>query len=707
MANRTLTASARRPSAAERHILVIDANEDHQTLSALALGRHGFRVMTADSGTEGVRLALAHPFDAIVLDHKVRDKPAFEVLEELTERLPHTPMIYVVGAGAEDQAVRALSAGATGYLVKTARYNEVLPIEVEDQIEKARTRLRLEEQTRALAQGVAERERVEEALREFEDRIGLMSEHAPFVLWTMDTDLRFTSSVGSGLKTIGLRPNQVVGQNLQQFAQSDDSDLPLIVSHRRALAGETVRFEQEWQGRIFDVHVEPLRKPGGPILGVFGIALDVTERVRAERVQSALFRISQAAAAAEGLPELFRSIHQIVGELMPAKNFYIALHDPEANALAFPYFVDEAEDPPGPQPLGHGLTEYVLRTGKPLLASPEAFQRLLDAGEVEQVGPNSVDWLGVPLSVKGRVFGVLVVQSYTEGVRYCEAEKDLLQFVCSQIAQVIERKRTEARLQESQALLSTLVSRLPGVAYRCRNDENWTNEFVSEACYDLFGYAPADLIGSRRVSGQDLIHPDDRVRVHREVEAAILANLPYRIVYRIRTSQATEKWVWDQGHAVRDSGGAVVALEGLVTDVTVWRNRTEDLHALEAMRTLFDSANGAVLLVDRSVRILDANPVAEAFFGRERKDLLHRPLDDFLSADNAHRIRERLADLVETQVPVEALEAQLRGPGGVTRRVELRARIVRGGGADPVVEVALQDLAPSAPAAGYARRPFA
>jgi len=412
-----------------REVLVIDANEDHQTLSALALGRRGFKVTAVASGTEGLRLALSQPFDAIVLDHKVRDVAAFEVLQSLVRRLPQTPKIFVVAAGTEDQAVKAMSAGATGYLVKTARYNEVLAVEVEDQIEKARTKARLVEQSRALEQGVAEREKAEEALRAFEDRVGVMSEQAPFILWTMDTDLHFTSSVGSGLRSIGLRPNEVTGQTLQEFAQSDDPDLPLIAAHRRALAGETARFEQEWEGRVFDVHVEPLRKKGGPILGVFGVALDVTERVRAERIQSALFRISQAASSAESLEDVLRSIHAIIAELMPARNFYVALHNPEANTLSFPYFVDEAENPPGPQPVGRGLTEYVLRTGKPLLASPDVFQNLLDTGEVELLGPPSIDWLGVPLIVKDRVFGVLVVQSYTEGVRYTEVERDLLRFV--------------------------------------------------------------------------------------------------------------------------------------------------------------------------------------------------------------------------------------------------------------------------------------
>ena len=553
---------------APREVLLIDANEDHQTLSALALGRRGFKVTAVASGEEGLRLALSQPFDAIILDHKVRDASSFEILGGMVRRLPDTPKIFVVAPGGEDQAVRALTSGATGYLVKTARYNEVLPIEVQEQIEKARTRVRLEEQGRALESGLAERQEIEEALRLFEDRIGVMSEQAPFVLWTVDTGLRFTSSVGSGLKSLGLKPNQVVGMTLAEFAQTDDPDLPLVAAHRRALLGETARFEQEWQGRIFDVHVEPLRRKDGPVLGVFGVALDVTERVRAERVQSALYRISQAAVTSENLRDLLRSIHGIVGELMPAPNFYIALHHPETSTLSFPYFVDEKEDPPEPQPMDSGLTEYVLRTGKPLLATPDVFAKLVATGEVAQIGPDSLDWLGVPLTVKDRTIGVLVVQSYTEGVRYTEADRDLLRFVSSQIALVVDRRRAEESLRDNERTLSTLMHALPGVVYRCRNDPGWTYEFVSDGCAEILGYPASALLGDRKVTARDLIDAEDRDRVDAETESAVREHRAWRIRYRVRTASGRRRWLLDQGRAVYAPDGTAVALEGIVTDVT-------------------------------------------------------------------------------------------------------------------------------------------
>lgn len=538
-------------------------------LSALALGRQGFKVTAANSGKEGLRLALSKAFDAIILDYKVRDRSSFDVLQTLVDRLPRVPKIFVVAPGTEELAVRALSEGATGYLVKTPRYNEVLPSEVEDQIRKAQIQVRLEEQQKALVQGVTERMKVEEALRGTKEQLHMVLEQAPFVVWTTDAEMKVTSSLGSGLTGLNLSPNQVLGKTLLEIFPSSDPNLPFFDAHRRALGGESTQFEQQWQRRYYDIHVGPLRQKDGPLLGAFGIALEVTERVRTERIQSAVYRISQATNAAINLQELFRSIHAIVGELMPVKNFYIAIQDPLTERIRFPYFVDEEESPPEPQVPGKGLTEYVLRTGKALLASPEIFEELVRSGDVVLIGPPSIDWLGVPLTAKDRTFGVLVLQSYTEGLRYDEEDRDVLKFVCTQIAMAIERKEAEEALREKERFLSTLISNLPGIAYRCKNDPDWTDEFVSEGVQEMLGYTGEEING--KVSWGSLIHPDDRDQIWTDVQAAVKAKQPYRLTYRVRTRQGRVKWVWEQGRGVYAPDGELIALEGFITDVSPWK----------------------------------------------------------------------------------------------------------------------------------------
>jgi len=89
---------------------------------------------------------------------------------------------------------------------------------------------------------------------------------------------------------------------------------------------------------------------------------------------------------------------------------------------------------------------------------------------------------------------------------------------------ITSRKRVEHDLRESERQLSTLMSNLPGMAYRCINDEYWTMEFISDGCFDLTGYKPADLVGNKTLAFADLIHPDDRKLVADSVHAALLSN---------------------------------------------------------------------------------------------------------------------------------------------------------------------------------------
>jgi len=138
---------------------------------------------------------------------------------------------------------------------------------------------------------------------------------------------------------------------------------------------------------------------------------------------------------------------------------------------------------------------------------------------------------------------------------------------------VTERHRMEEQLRESQRAMATLLSNLPGMAYRCRNDDPMTMLLLSEGCRDLTGYEPSDLSLGGSVSYRDLIHPDDRGRVLEEIRRAVAHGRPYMLTYRIRTARDEEKWVWEQGRKVLSMRGEEV-LEGFVTDITE-RKRAE------------------------------------------------------------------------------------------------------------------------------------
>ncbi|MCE1166162.1 MAG: ATP-binding protein [Bacteroidetes bacterium] len=201
------------------------------------------------------------------------------------------------------------------------------------------------------------------------------------------------------------------------------------------------------------------------LLGIWGTQIDITERQKSHELVTAAYSISEAAHESENLDELFRSIHSNVATLMPAKNFYIAIYDKEKDLISFPYFVDEYDEAAITQKPGRGITEYVIRTGKPLLATPEIIKRLEEAGEIIAIGSVSIDWLGVPLKIDDVTIGLIAVQSYTEGVRYTVEDMNILEFVSTQVAMTIERKRSEDALKQSESKNRALLSALPDLMF--------------------------------------------------------------------------------------------------------------------------------------------------------------------------------------------------------------------------------------------------
>ncbi len=191
------------------------------------------------------------------------------------------------------------------------------------------------------------------------------------------------------------------------------------------------------------------------------------------------------------------------------------------------------------------------------------------------------------------------------------------------------RVRAEEALRESERRLATLMSNLPGMAYRRLNDRMWTMLFISEGCRALTGYAPLDLVQNRRRAFADLIHPGDRARVREEVQTAVGKHAPFKITYRLITASGEEKWVCEQGQAVTSSGGEAVDLEGFISDVTEQKRHEAALKSSEErFKIIFESAPDAIYINDLEGRFIDGNRTAEELIGYAREELIGKRFFD-------------------------------------------------------------------------------
>lgn len=137
-------------------------------------------------------------------------------------------------------------------------------------------------------------------------------------------------------------------------------------------------------------------------------------------------------------------------------------------------------------------------------------------------------------------------------------------------------------VERARRRLQILIGNLPGIAYRCRNDRNWTMEFLSEGCRELTGYTADELVESRVRSYAELIHPDDRDRVWQTVQAGITGHRRFVMDYRIHTAAGEERWVHESGLALFDANGDVEALEGFIADIT--EQRLAEMRLQESLR---------------------------------------------------------------------------------------------------------------------------
>ncbi|MCL7945415.1 sensor domain-containing diguanylate cyclase [Marinobacter sp. ATCH36] len=268
------------------------------------------------------------------------------------------------------------------------------------------------------------------------------------VVCVVDIDGRFLSVSAASERVFGYRPDEMIGRTAFDFMHPDDHAFTRALIKNINAGRPSPNHENRYLHK--DGHVVHIMWSAQWLEAEqvrVGVARDITERKRADAIQTALYTISEAAHGAGDLQALFARVHEVIGQLLPAENFFVALYDAANDQLSFPYYVDKHDPVPPHRPLDSGtLSAEVIRSGEALLLTPDTAEQLLaEIGKV--VGKHALDWLGVPLMTGSDTIGALVVQSYCGSVRYTEKDKELLQFVSSQVAAAVERKRTHSRLE--------------------------------------------------------------------------------------------------------------------------------------------------------------------------------------------------------------------------------------------------------------------
>ncbi|WJG09528.1 EAL domain-containing protein [Aliiglaciecola sp. LCG003] len=291
--------------------------------------------------------------------------------------------------------------------------------------------------------------------------------------------------------------------------EEDDLDLLLFVSQHIVNALDRVKSRELTEQTIRE-RTKQLREINDELQD------EILERQKVESLQQALFEISEIAAAIEGeMADFYASLHDILARLLSAPNCYVCILNDRKDYLQFPYYSDEIESDIESRPLGHGLTEFVLRTGKAELIDANRVLKLAEQNELDRATADNMikhenSWIGSPLIVEGEISGVIAVQTYGKDAKYTFKDLELLKFVSHHIAVAIERKRAAESIQKYNLQLSQKV--------RERTDElHKTNLYLKKQ------------IEERKEIELKLIHD-----AHHDA----LTNLPNRVMFNSRLELA-------------------------------------------------------------------------------------------------------------------------------------------------------------------------
>ncbi len=405
---------------------------------------------------------------------------------------------------------------------------------------------------------------------------------------------------------LGYTADQMIGRRPADFSapiQAGGQPAGVLADQylQQALQAGSVRFD--WIGQRTDGTELPMEVTltaidlGGRRI-VQAVINDITERRRQLRVAQALYRISEAIHEADTLDQLYPLLHAVVGLLMPAHNFYIAIYDPVTELLSFPYFVDERDPQPPPRRLGHGFTEHVMRTGEPLLVNAERKDQIRSEAGVEAVGTPAALWLGVPLTVRGVTFGTMAVQDYYNGQAYGDEEKRLMMFVAEQTALAIERKRADDAFRQRHGELVTLLNHLPGYAFF--KDAQGRYVLANENYAATLGHSPESIAGR---TDREVLPPAAAERQREEDERLMTSGETLHVAELPMSEEGRTFWVETTKVPLKNDNGEVVGILGLGFDVTERRRAELELRrALEREQELGRMKSNFTSLVSHEFR---------------------------------------------------------------------------------------------------------
>lgn len=386
----------------------------------------------------------------------------------------------------------------------------------------------------------------------------------------------------------GMTMDQIIGLNILDLVPESEKERVRGHLSKALTTQERVRYETcfpDPQGKTLYFESTAAYRPSanGQKAGITLVARDITTAHTREQLARARWRISEFAID-QGIPELLQKVLDEAEILTQSQlGFFHFVHEDQEGLVLqarSTRTVSEAcktGDLNTYCPLSQaGVWADCVRKKAPIIHNDFARQRFPKGFPADHAP--IVRGMVVPLLKQDRVVAVIGVGNKPSD--YGPEDIILLNELADQAWDIVVRKKAELEAVETEKRLVEALSNLPGMVFRCANDDQWTMAFVSDGCKDLTGFDPHELIDNQSTSYAALIHPEDRENVWDQVQESLEKNTPYQIVYRILPRGQATKWVWEQGRG-QYANNELQCIEGFIYDISAQVQAQQDRQDME------------------------------------------------------------------------------------------------------------------------------
>ncbi len=393
-------------------------------------------------------------------------------------------------------------------------------------------------------------------------------------VWELDPEGRYTYCSDKVFDVLGYKPEDVYGKSPADFMPANEKERVVQIlsaalhKKERLIDLETRNITQDGQVVILLTNGLPILDENNTLVGYRGVNKNITEQKLDQAVADGLAEITEAGVTNTSINQVLPAIHKSILKLLPAKNIYFALFDPEKNLISYPYKVDEQDQAPWPshEP-SKNLTNHIIRTGKALRVTHQEIEELADAGIIQRRGAPSKLWIGVPLKTKETI-GVVAIQNY-DSIELTERHFEIMQRLAPQIATVIDKIRAEESILLQSAALGVAANAI--ILTDTDGKITWVNPSFSKQT----GYEKNEVIGKNTSFLKSGMHDEG---YYKQMWDIITSGETWYGEIANRRKDGSQFIVEQTISPVRNSDGDISHY------VSIWQDITDRKHTEETLR---------------------------------------------------------------------------------------------------------------------------